>query len=429
MMESAEMPRSPAHAGEMLPLLKRHEIQVLLRAGHSQSDVAARTSVSTYTRNAADDTLGIPARPRRCSRNRRQLWHGPRGSAASRQVATRPRTGVDDAPRRWAPVSRTPPLCESGRMKMVRAARITGLVVLGVFTVVGCKPALSPAASASDPSALTASLCMACSLAASADPTGLTASLCAACDNNSDASDGSDSSSSQSGATASAKPRRRVNRTRTHASRSRRRRGGDEPGAAEDSDATVDSARLATFAYELVEYGRKAPSAAALRGAAELVGTLGVEKLEVTKETEAAAAPPPAAAVTKPFRDLPTRDALLAEAAAIDGAAKAPAMAAAAATRGAKGGPKSHLDMALGYSTDKFRVVFRGNSPAFVSVVGDGDTDLDCFVTDEDGNLIASDTNPTDRCSMAWTPVWTGPFTIRVKNLGDSPNLYHLTTN
>ena len=41
MMESAEMARRPIRAEEMLPLLKRHEIQVLLRAGHSQTDVAA----------------------------------------------------------------------------------------------------------------------------------------------------------------------------------------------------------------------------------------------------------------------------------------------------------------------------------------------------------------------------------------------------
>ena len=312
------------------------------------------------------------------------------------------------------------------------AGRSTGLAVLGLFTLVSCMPAASPAAAASaaaNPSTLATSLCTACqSSAAAADPTGLTASLCAACDSNSDGSDGSDASSGGGGgATASAKPKKKTNHARKHAGRaSHRRRGGDEP-ADEDSDATVDSARLATFAYELVEYGRKSSSAAALRGAAELVGVLGVEKLEVTKETEAAATTAPASAITKPVRDLPTRDALLAEAAAMDGAA--PAAATAATTRGAKGGPKSHLDIALGNSTDKFRVVFRGNSPAFVSVVGDGDTDLDCFVTDEDGNLVTSDTNPTDRCSMAWTPVWTGPFTIRVKNLGGGPNLYHLTTN
>src|ERR1700712_1121214 len=49
MMESTEMRRQPGHTEEMLPLLKRHEIQVLLRAGHSQKDVATRTGASVDT--------------------------------------------------------------------------------------------------------------------------------------------------------------------------------------------------------------------------------------------------------------------------------------------------------------------------------------------------------------------------------------------
>lgn len=49
MMESAVMARRPVHAEEMLPLLKRHEIQVLLRAGHSQKDVSTRTGASEDT--------------------------------------------------------------------------------------------------------------------------------------------------------------------------------------------------------------------------------------------------------------------------------------------------------------------------------------------------------------------------------------------
>jgi transposase len=39
-------PSEWCEAGEMLPLLKRHEVQVLLKAGHSAEDVARRTGVS-----------------------------------------------------------------------------------------------------------------------------------------------------------------------------------------------------------------------------------------------------------------------------------------------------------------------------------------------------------------------------------------------
>lgn len=49
MMESAQMGRRPAQSGEMLSQLRRHEIQVLLRAGHTQKDVARRTGASSDT--------------------------------------------------------------------------------------------------------------------------------------------------------------------------------------------------------------------------------------------------------------------------------------------------------------------------------------------------------------------------------------------
>jgi transposase len=48
-MMMAEMGRQTRHAGEMLPLLKRHEIQVLLRAGFAPTDVARRTGASDDT--------------------------------------------------------------------------------------------------------------------------------------------------------------------------------------------------------------------------------------------------------------------------------------------------------------------------------------------------------------------------------------------
>ena len=49
MMESIQMAKRPRHGEQMLPLLRRHEIQVLLRAGHGQKDVAERTGVSIDT--------------------------------------------------------------------------------------------------------------------------------------------------------------------------------------------------------------------------------------------------------------------------------------------------------------------------------------------------------------------------------------------
>ena len=58
-----------------------------------------------------------------------------------------------------------------------------------------------------------------------------------------------------------------------------------------------------------------------------------------------------------------------------------------------------------------------------VFVSGDGDTDLDVYVYDEDGNLVASD----DECcegGIAWTPCRIGKFTIKVINRGSVYNCY-----
>ena len=74
-------------------------------------------------------------------------------------------------------------------------------------------------------------------------------------------------------------------------------------------------------------------------------------------------------------------------------------------------------------------VSMRGGEIARIGVVGDGDTDLDLEVYDENGNLIVRDIDSTDQCLVQWTPRWTGSFTVRIKNLGRVYNDYLLVTN
>ena len=64
-----------------------------------------------------------------------------------------------------------------------------------------------------------------------------------------------------------------------------------------------------------------------------------------------------------------------------------------------------------------------------VAVVGDGDTDLDLYIYDSNGNLIEKDDDYTDTCYCSWTPKWTGAFTIKIKNRGGVCNYYTLYTN
>jgi hypothetical protein len=97
---------------------------------------------------------------------------------------------------------------------------------------------------------------------------------------------------------------------------------------------------------------------------------------------------------------------------------------------GASGGPRSNLgERVLANTTDVYHITFYAGELAQVFVRGDGDTDLDLYVYDEDGNLITSDTDLTDVCLTQWVPAWTGTFRIELVNLGSVYNQYDIVTN
>lgn len=99
------------------------------------------------------------------------------------------------------------------------------------------------------------------------------------------------------------------------------------------------------------------------------------------------------------------------------------------ATRGATRNYATHYDSVNARSTDTYRISFRGGERACVIVSGDGDTDLDLYVYDENGNLVGKDVDNTDDCVVVWNPRWTGPFTIKIKNLGNVYNRYAMMVN
>jgi hypothetical protein len=86
-------------------------------------------------------------------------------------------------------------------------------------------------------------------------------------------------------------------------------------------------------------------------------------------------------------------------------------------------------DNVQAYSTNIYRVSFYGGELARVRVIGDGDTDLDLYVLDENGHVVAADTDYTDTCVVVWQPRWTGRFTIRVVNCGSVYNHFALAVD
>lgn len=88
------------------------------------------------------------------------------------------------------------------------------------------------------------------------------------------------------------------------------------------------------------------------------------------------------------------------------------------------GGESYNRTSVNGNGTDVYTVSFIAGQTAVVTVVGDGDTDLDLYVYDSNGNLIVKDDDYTDNCVVSWTPKWTGKFKIKVMNRGPVYNRY-----
>ena len=102
---------------------------------------------------------------------------------------------------------------------------------------------------------------------------------------------------------------------------------------------------------------------------------------------------------------------------------------AAPALAGSVSGPQVASTQVLAQSTDSFAATFRGGESTTVAISGDGDTDLDLYVYDENGNLVASDLGSSDQAVVTFTPAWTGGFRIEVKNRGYVYNEYVLITD
>lgn len=101
----------------------------------------------------------------------------------------------------------------------------------------------------------------------------------------------------------------------------------------------------------------------------------------------------------------------------------------ASGPKGAVGGPRSTTDRVLSNSTDIWTVNFRGGERGSIRVDGDGDTDLDCYVYNSAGTLVAYDADLTDYCVLDWYQASTGGIRLEIRNLGSVYNEYILSTN
>jgi hypothetical protein len=205
--------------------------------------------------------------------------------------------------------------------------------------------------------------------------------------------------------------------------------GTNAAGGAEGAGGEV--AQLA-MAQELYAYGVANDDALAILSAARITDAIStedtereaerteVEGLDIAEDGTGAEAPVDAA----------TMYAKAAEVAGDDEALQALISASQEdRARGRIGGPSRTLSRLPGGMMDTFRIPFYGGVLAEIAIVGDGDSNLDAVVEDENGNVICIDQSWSDKLYCSFTPIWDGPFYISVANMGSIRNSYYLITN
>jgi hypothetical protein len=198
-------------------------------------------------------------------------------------------------------------------------------------------------------------------------------------------------------------------------------------GSGPKAPATDQPVGQLQMSSDLLAFGRKTKDPVALIVAARVMKVLGSTEADRKPEGRAAAEaaqksgqPVSADSVLAEARDLAKGDkivTLLVD----ETAAMAPVIS--------EGQPRTHQDTVQPAGTDVYSLVFEGGQLAEAGVAGDGDSDLDLLVYDDNDHLVCRSAGSSDREYCRWWPRWTGAFRIEVQNLGTVANLYRLATN
>lgn len=196
---------------------------------------------------------------------------------------------------------------------------------------------------------------------------------------------------------------------------------------------TSESLAAVKLAHQLLRYGYETQSALALLDALQIFSENPTQTLNAAKQGEAvdegktegkkskvAFDYNSVLADAKKFADGDPN--LLALIETVDAEAKG-------SSRGNVNGPSRDYAAVYGNSYMDYTASFVANQLAEVLVSGDGDTDLDLYVYDSNGNLIARDNDYTDDCYVRWVPAWTGRYIIRIVNRGPVYNRFVILTN
>jgi hypothetical protein len=203
-----------------------------------------------------------------------------------------------------------------------------------------------------------------------------------------------------------------------------------EKGGADKPSPSADAVKTVGLGMELADMGRATKDPVLLCAAAHLLRSAPTTPSDAKPSTMKGEKSEGGGGEAGPAYE---PDGLLAEAKAAAGGNKVYTDLADAigSTRpkGVVGGPKKAVTTIAGHASDLYIETFAGGEVAAVLVKGDGNSDLDLFVYDENGNLIIYDDSKGDEAYCEWVPKWTGPFQLKVKNAGGAGVAYGIITN
>lgn len=208
--------------------------------------------------------------------------------------------------------------------------------------------------------------------------------------------------------------------------------------AEKDAQATLVNPSVSNWelAQRLANYGYENEAAGALVEAADILVSIPVVTPEIGKMDPVGNAPAEMKAEKEQLSvaklladasDFTEDEAILARIESIKN--RQAMMAEMEGTRGAVGGAQVLSDMVYSNGEQVFFCDFYAHQVAMVALVGDGDSDLDLVIYDQNMNVVTSDEGYDFDCLCTWTPAWTGRFYMKVVNRGNVYNRFTLATN
>lgn len=203
------------------------------------------------------------------------------------------------------------------------------------------------------------------------------------------------------------------------------------PAAAKVASPTTRPVDVVALAADLADYGYSTNSPLSLLTAAELLMQASPTALSGKQGTSMPAVTAKSGTAVRfvPQAMIAAARAMAGDNATVTTLATQLQNRLATGAKGAVGGPRSTVDRVLSNSTDIWEIAFRGGEVGSIRVDGDGDTDLDCYVYNSAGTLVAYDNDLTDYCILDWYQSSTGNVRLEIRNLGDVYNQYILSTN